>query len=514
MNTRNRRNKQRAPFGVGSSVKPRLDLIEQVPNRAYDQHPACSSLPERTCQHPLTNLQANDQLNRCEESVKNRFDRVVPFLRAVAGIPLGTDYITRVQELAQSSLGHTFPETMLKDNWIKGHNFHGMFGYSTFRALNASAEQFRKRWLDQADEASSFIEFLLDCGFHAIDISPCSDGRIKGLLPFILRLPLSDFIKRKAYAGALFDVEEDLNHWKAVELHRYREGIPNTADEPTRYLKIAVYHYSSSDPTHQGCAAHGSNDHAAVDAAMARLIALRQAVENAFCCGASVDILLIGVDTDTDAIRVHIPDENGDLNEHRFVDNAKLYAETLNLSADAARIAVHGAIVKANNSDGWARGKGIAHEGMRRFIATLLINNLSQIDYVVHKYSGRYPADQLGHAERYISVGESIDEIQIRNMSYYAHLHTVEENTNDLDVGIKIFRKLNVERGLPIPIAVHFRYDDRVPGSRERMKERAIRVRNAISARHHELNAAGFLQFHTSVQARAIGSPIEEVASA
>src|SRR6056297_1006093 len=99
MNTRNARqmrmNRQRgnptavrrAPIGLGAQVKPRLDLADPTP--AYTAHPACSTLPEHGCLHPLTDLDANGQLEYCEDSVKQRFDRIVPFLQNVAGLPLG-----------------------------------------------------------------------------------------------------------------------------------------------------------------------------------------------------------------------------------------------------------------------------------------------------------------------------------------------------------------------------------------------------------------------------------------
>ena len=74
-----------------------------------------------------------------------------------------------------------------------------------------------------------------------------------------------------------------------------------------RYLKIVIYHFSSIAPSHQGCAAHGSDDAAAAAAGLQRLLDFREAVENSFCCGASVDLLLIGLDTDTDAVRIHTP---------------------------------------------------------------------------------------------------------------------------------------------------------------------------------------------------------------
>ena len=80
-------------------------------------------------------------------------------------------------------------------------------------------------------------------------------------------------------------------------------------------------------------------------------------------------------------------------------------------------------------------------------------------------HNGQY-AD-IGHAERYISVGDGFEEVQIRNVAYYAHLHTLEEGVADMDVGIKIFKGLNVKHGLPVPVAIHYRYDAGVPGSRD-----------------------------------------------
>ena len=94
---------------------------------------------------------------------------------------------------------------------------------------------------------------------------------------------------------------------------RFREGKPNTADEPTRYLKAVVYHHSSIDPQHEGCAAHGSDTRKAAQGGLDRLQGFRQAVENTYCCGASIDCLLIGMDTDTDAIRIHMPDANDNI---------------------------------------------------------------------------------------------------------------------------------------------------------------------------------------------------------
>jgi len=459
--------------------------------------------------HALTDRDANARLAYCEESVKGRFDAIIPALQAIAGLPRDADFPERAQALAQARLGYALPGSVLASAWIAGPDLRTLFAHCTFGALRAAIAQFTQDLLAQRETARDASNFFLDCGFHAVDISPCADGRLKGLLRYILRLPLSSFTWHKAYAGALFDIETDVRHWMAAELRRYREGVPSTADANTRYLKVAVYHISTSAPGQEGCAAHGSNEHRAIDAALERLNQFRQAIENSFCCGAGTDLLLIGVDTDTDAIRIHTPDAQGALNAYRYVDNAQVFRDTQGLSADQARLAVHEAIRAAAATTGWGAGTGEPHEGMRRLIANLLINNLSQIDYVQALYDGCYP--DVGHAERYISVGDGFEEVQLRNISYYSHLHTVEEGAAHLDVGIKIFKGLNLKRGLPIPVAVHYRYDSQVPGARERTIEKVRRVAAAIGARYPDLSGQGLLICQLSVQDRPAGSPLELV---
>ncbi len=467
------------------------------------------SLPARMGgdRHVLADRMANARLAHCEESVKGRFARIVPALQRAVGLQAMPDFAERAQAVIRDALGCELPTRLLDDAWATGFDVKAAYAHCVFQALAAATDQFARDIREQVEVVHDTRNFFLDCGFHTVDISPCADGRLKGLSRYILRLPLSSFTWRKAYAGALFDVEVDVRNWTATELRRFREGVPSTVDAGTRYLKVAVYHFSSSDPAHEGCAAHGSNDHQAIDAALGRLKQFRQAIENAFCCGASTDILLIGVDTDTDAVRIHVPDGRGDLSAYRFVDNAELYAQTRESTADAARLAVYDAVRAASRMGGWASGQGEPHDGMRRLIVNLLINNLSQIDYVEELHGGRY-AD-IGHAERYISVGDGFEELQMRNVAYYAHLHTLEEGAADMDVGIKIFRKLNLAHGLPIPVAIHYRYDARVPEARERATEKARRVRDAIRLRYPALAAGGDLHCRLSVQDLPTGSPIE-----
>lgn len=507
---RSGRSQSRGGYVAPASLANPMFVPEQATTQGEVQYGTSQGLAARGAQHPLTDGYVNARLAHCEDSVKGKFDAILPTLKTIAALPYGPDYVERAQQVAQKALEFDLPEKQLDNAWVGGADMKALYAHCSFSALKAAAEKFVDDLNRQVETVQDTNNFFLDCGFHAVDISPCADGRLKGLTRYILRLPLSSFTRRKAYAGALFDVETDVHHWEETELRRFREGVPTTVDSGTRYLKIAVYHTSSSSPNHQGCAAHGSNEHMALDAALERLNQFREAIENSFCCGATTDILLIGVDTDTDAIKVHIPDGNGDLSQHRVVDNTQLYKDTLNMTADQARVAVYEAIRNPNQqSPGWGNGQGEPHEGMRKLIVNLLINNLSQIEYVADLYGGRYP--DIGHAERYISVGDGFDEVQMRNVAYYAHLHTLEEGVADMDVGIKIFTGLNVKQGLPIPVAIHYRYDAKVPGSRDRAIVKARRVEAAIRNRYNELDQQGMLYCHISVQDKPTGSTIETV---
>jgi carboxysome shell carbonic anhydrase len=486
-----------APYGLGT------------PAASLQSRPAEKAAGESALRHPLADRAMNARLAHCEDSVKGRFDAIAPTLRTLSAQQHLEDFPVRAQQIALAQLGYPLPDAILKDAWIAGLDMKTLYAHCAFEALKAAVGQFARDIKAQLEVVQDTRNFFLDCGFHAVDISPCADGRLKGLSRYILRLPLTSLTRRKAYAGALFDVETDLRHWGETELRRFREGVPTTADASTRYLKVAVYHTSSSNPCVEGCAAHGSNETKAIEAALERLNQLRQALQNAYCCGANTDILLIGVDTDTDAIKVHIPDSKGELSAYRFVDNAALYRDTARLSGDAARAAVYEAIRAASRKDGWGAGQGEPHDGMRRLICNLLVNNFSQIEYVNDLYDGQYP--DIGHAERYISVGDGFEEVQMRNVAYYAHLHTLEEGAADMDVGIKIFKGLNVKHGLPVPIAIHYRYDAKVPGARERVATKARRVRDAIQARYPDLSAQGLLACWLSVQDLPPGSVIETV---
>ncbi len=455
--------------------------------------------------HPLADQACNARLADYEHRVRSRFDAIVPTLKAIAALQHEADFEARAQQIARERLGFELPPAVLADAWVTTLDMRRLYGASVLHTFRDLAQEAIAQQHNGTAEAEATMRFFIACGFHEVDVSACADGRLKGLLQYILRLPQQAVRRHKSYAGTLFDVEANVKQWTETELRRFREGVPTLADAGTRYLKIAVYHFSSSDPQHEGCAAHGSDDRRAAQAALDRLQAFGTAIENGFCCGASVATLLIGVDTDNDAIRVHVPDAQGGMSLDCLVDNMALYQATAERSASDANWRL-GTIVEETAR---LHGRSAPEPGMRRLIERLLLNNLSQIDYVCANHRGRY-AD-IGHAERFISIGDGFDEVHLRNLAYFGHLHTVEEGAADMHVGIRIFTGLNVAHGLPIPVAIHYRYDSQVPGSRERSVERCRRVKAAIEARYPALVKEGLLVCGMSVQAKQPGSALETV---
>ncbi len=464
-----------------------------------------SSLPTAAA-HPLTDQAANQALRAYDQQVKHRFERIVPVLQQIAGLQHQDQFVERAQNLALRELDHGLPLPVLESAWVSQLDMRTLFAWCVFEAYeHTSASFFNSDPLHGrpgSAAAESFDAFLLSCGFHLLDISPCADGRLAHAIAYGLRLPFSS-VRRRPHAGALFDVESTVNRWVKTEHGRYREGVPNAAHDPTRYLKVVLYHFSSLDPSHEGCAAHGSNDALAASCGLARLDDFQQAVENSFCCGASVDLLLMGIDTDTDAIRVHVPGLDGTTHLDRWLDARDVYEQTRQLEPERGRQQIADLVQAAAAS--------APDPGMVQLVSRLLEHNLSQIDYVRQYHGGHYSED--GHGERFIGLGIGFKEIHLRNLTYFAHMDTVEEGAPDLDVGVKIFKGLNVSRGLPVPVVVRFDYHGKVPGARERAIRHCQRVQAAIENRYSQLFQQGLLHALLTVRDQDRHAAAETVGS-
>ena len=495
---------------VTGPTAPRKRFID-VKDQSSPSGSVGKIFPRSSFSHPLTDLNSNKLLNNYETEVKGKFDRIVPLLKKISSIQHDQDFPTQANQLALSELGFELPNYLLDKAWVRPLDMRALFAWCVFQTHQQTSSEFFD--LDplngsaQSSKSKSFQSFIEQCGFHLLDVTPCADGRLAHSVAFAMRIPFGS-VRRRSHAGALFDIEKTVNRWLKTEHRRYREGIPNKAHESTRYLKVVVYHFSSIDPKHQGCAAHGSDDAAAAKAGLQKLLDFRQAVENSFCCGASVDLLLIGIDTDTDIIRVHVPSSESRIDLKNWVSAGDLYESTRHLTSDQAMKKITETIDRSS--------PGKTDSGMASFISRLIANNISQIDYVREFHNGNY--SDAGHAERFIGVGIGFKEVHLRNLTYFAHLDTVEEGAPDLDVGIKIFKGLNVSRDLPIPIVIRFDYSGKVPGARERAMEDCLRVQTAIKSRYRDLVDDGLLHTLLTIRdrdqkasAQVLGSSLDPV---
>ncbi len=454
--------------------------------------------------HPLAEPALSAALNQRAEEIAAAFALIEPVLRRLAPRQFDDVFPEQAHRELANSLGVDIPAAELESSWSTPLDFgriHARCVLGTFR--NLVEREFDRNLALLLDEGESAEVLIRRFGFHAIDITACADGRLAGAVDFILRVPPPVVVWRDSYAGAMFDVEDALHRWEAVELRRWREGWPNDASEPTRYLKIGLYHFSSVDPRHQGCAAFGSDEVYAATALLGRLQEFEGAVESTQCCAASVATLLVGVDTDTDAIHVHVPDAAGQTDVDRFVSSATLYEQTASLEREAAKEFIRQAVADCAGVD----AADAATEGMRWLCGYLLKNNLGQVDAVRGWNGGRYT--DSGHGEKLVVAGDAIDDFQLRNLVFQAQMGTLEEGAVDLDVGIEVLGRTNAPHGLAVPVLVHVAYDERIPGACARAQARARRLAAAIETRY--AGAAGPAGLVIQGVVRARGSSRLEV---
>ncbi len=456
-------------------------------------HAKSKELENSLKRHNLTNKLENEKLYKYESQIKGDFDNIVPTLKEIAQIQHNEDFLNKAQTISREKLGFDLPNHILDKSWVKPLDMRALYAWCAFKQHEKLSDDFFENdpleGSSESDKSRNFEQFLLDCGIHLLDITPCSDGRLAHSVAYVMRIPFSS-VRRRSHAGALFDIENTVNRWIKTEHKRHREGNPNQAHEDTRYLKVVTYHFSSVDPLHQGCAAHGSDDKLAAKEGLDKLLAFRESIENSFCCGASVDLMLIGLDTDTDSLKIHVSSRDGLIDLDKTISTLDIYNSTINFSKDEAEKEICETISDKSSKK--------QLEGVEKFIFQLIVNNISQIDYVKKYHKGSY--DDIGHAERFIGVGIGFKEVHLRNLTYFSHLDTVEEGAPDLDVGVKIFSGLNVSRDLPIPVVIRFDYSGKVPGARDRAINDCNRVNNAISIRYKDLVDQGLL--HTCLTIR------------
>ncbi len=424
----------------------------------------------------------NQRLSAYEHQVKHAFDRIIPCVRKLAAIQYEEDFVPLASERIIDELDLTPPTDVLQKAWTRQLDVKQLVSHLTLATYYRFVSGVQHVNPLAHPQCADFVSFLADCGYHRMDITPCADGRLAHVIRYVLRLP-AEVVRRKAYAGAAFAVDDNVAKWAEVELKR-QQSAPGTN---TKYLKVVAYHFSSIDGEREGCAAHGSDDRKAAEFGRDALLGFKNAVAQGFSRPDAVEGLLIGIDTATDSIVLHTPDLEGSID----IDSSLQSTDCVGMSSDEIRAYV---------------GSYASHssEGMQRLVSQLIENNLAQLAYVKTNHDGCYP--DVGHAERFIGIGVGFDEIQLRNLMYFGYLTTIEEGAPDVDVGLKIFKGLNQSRGLSTPIVIRFDYYGSVAGARERAVARAGRVADALKSRYPDHFAAGdihYLQLSRDLDTRA-----------
>ncbi len=457
--------------------------------------------------NPLVRVEQNNIFHDYEVRIKAGFDGVESVVQQLIVQQKRPDFLKNayllIREKLKLSLSGEQLNILSKDQF-DSNDFYAECIFSQFMAMSEDFFINDPLCGKNKIEAENLFKKL---GFHAVGIAACSDGRLAHFSTYVLRLPYS-LPRRKFHAGTLFDVSESVRNWVFVEHGRFREGIPNSAEDLTKYLKIAVYHYSKADPQHQGCAAHGSDDNKAAESALSKLNDFKQAIENRFGCGSTIQTLLIGINTDDDSLKIHVPNLYGKMCLQRFVETDTLFLQTVGMSVDQAKLSIK-EIVEI--SSGKKASSSSSSDSMNSLICWFIENNFSQIEYVKNYENGLY--HDVGHAERFIGIGSGFEEVQLRNLSYYSFLNTIEEGLNDINIGIKIFTGLNLSKGLPIPIIIRCDYDSKVPGSKNRAQEKVFRTEQALHERYQELSMQGKLKSMCTLKDNTSNKPAERISN-
>lgn len=392
--------------------------------------------------HPLVDTAANARLHDYAARTLARFEVIAARV----------DALSRGGDLPDGFAGDPDPRRL--HAWL------------VFRAYEETAREWFADDPLAAVGDETVTRLMHAAGLSRIEITPCADGRLAHALSHVLRLP-QRALGRHPRAGALCRTDD-------------------LACDEGGCLVVTVYHFSSVDPDTQGCAAHGSDTDKAAREGLARL-------REACAAQGGATPLLLGLDTATDALRVHVPERDGAIDVSRWLESAALFDATAEKTAQEAERHVLARVEEAAD----------VRPEMAALIARLIVNDFAQIALVRAQHGGFHP--DIGHAERFICAGDGFAEVQLRNLAYLARVRGVGEAAFDLDVGVKILTGLNVKHGRPIPLVLRHDYE----GAADRERAVALCARNAadIRARYADLVKDGMLHILQVVRDIDGGAP-------
>ncbi len=448
-------------------------------------------LPPECGRHPLADRASSLAIHHRVQEIESALDAIEPVLRQVARHQFEDGFARRAAAEVLSRLRLDISADLLapdRSGPLTMGMLHARCVLGTFCRL--IERPFGSSLAHQSD-CESIEDLLQRWRFHAIDITPCADSRLVDALNYILRMPPSLVASRKPAPGALFSVEDSVRQWERTELRRWRTASPNEATSPTQYLKMCIYPFSSSEPADRDCMTPAGGGNRAVPALLTRLRQFGQAVRLLHGEGASVATLLVGVNTDTDAIRLHVPDAHGNMHAGRYLNGHILYNSTSAMAPAVARQAIRNAVAVCAGVD----PNDAASAGMRRLCLYLLEANMAQVDF---RREWRWLYSDT--CERLVVVGDAVDEEPMGKVAFQAQMDEFDDGAAEIDYGINVLRGYYDKRRIAIPLLVHVRSDSLIPGSVQHAQDRASRLVGEIRRRYDDLILRGHLHIQAIIR--------------
>jgi hypothetical protein len=126
--------------------------------------------------------------------VKGRFERIVPLLQKISALQHHADFIDQAQLLACRELGFDLPKHILERAWVRPLDMRALYAWCVFESHRVFSDAFFQNdplaASSGSEAAKTFERFLLDCGFHLLDVTPALmvGWLIPLLMPYVFRL--------------------------------------------------------------------------------------------------------------------------------------------------------------------------------------------------------------------------------------------------------------------------------------------------------------------------------------
>ncbi|MCX7631666.1 MAG: carboxysome shell carbonic anhydrase, partial [Geminicoccaceae bacterium] len=114
---------------------------------------------------------------------------IEPTLAALAPQQFEPGFAQRAAETLRAQLGVDVAASQLAATWAQPLDFGALYARCVLAVFRELAQREFDRTLARWHEGESAPELIRRWGFHALDITPCADGRLAGVTDFILRVP-------------------------------------------------------------------------------------------------------------------------------------------------------------------------------------------------------------------------------------------------------------------------------------------------------------------------------------